>query len=69
MGDKGVGKTFTMDVSARMITGMDEGQKLNQLTDVRALLHYAAYTTLPVTLEDNESKRKVSVTSIPKIQS
>ena len=54
-----MGKTFAMDVSAKLLTGMDEGQKLNQLTDVRAMLHYAAFTTNPVTLEDNESKRKV----------
>ena len=55
-----MGKTFSMDVAARLLTGMDENQKLNQQIDVRALLHHAAFTTLPVTLEDNESKRKVT---------
>ena len=49
-----------MDIAARLLTGMDENQKLNQLIDVRTLLHHAAFTTLPVTLEDNESKRKVA---------
>ena len=48
-----------MDVASKMITGMGENMKLNQLIDVRTLLHHAAYTTLPVTIEDNESKRKV----------
>ena len=60
MGDKGVGKTFAMDVSARLLTGMGESQKMNQLSDVRALLHYTAFTTLPVTLEENESKGKLN---------
>lgn len=59
VGDKGVGKTFTMDVAARMLTGADEEQKINQMIDVRALLHYTAFTTQPVTLEDNDSLRKV----------
>ena len=54
-----MGKTFAMDVAARLLTGMGENEKLNQLIDVRALLHYTAFTTLPVTLEDNESLRKV----------
>ena len=45
VGDKGVGKTFCMDVSARLLTGLGEDQKLNQLTDVRAMLHYAASTS------------------------
>ena len=59
VGDKGVGKTFAMDVASKMLTGMGESQRLNQLIDVRTLLHHAAYTTNPVTIEDNESKRKV----------
>ena len=33
VGDKGVGKTFTMDVAARMLTGADEEQKINQMID------------------------------------
>ena len=59
MGDKGVGKTFAMDVAARMLTGLTEEQKVNQLTDTRTVLHYASYTTLPVTIEDNETSGKV----------
>ena len=61
VGDKGVGKTFAMDVSARLLTGLGECQKVNQLIDVRTLLHYAAYTTLPVTIEDNETASKVNI--------
>ena len=56
-----MGKTFAMDVSARLLTGLGAGQKVNQLIDVRALLHYAAHTTLPVTIEDNESSSKVNI--------
>ena len=59
VGEKGVGKTFAMDVSARLMAGLGENTKFNQLIDVRTLLHKAAYTTLPITLEDNESKKKV----------
>ena len=55
VGDKGVGKTFAMDVSARFLTGVGEDQKLNQLIDVWALLHHTAFTSQPVTLEDNDS--------------
>ena len=61
VGDKGVGKTFAMDVSARLLTGLGECQKVNQLIDVRTLLHYATYTTLPVTIEDNETASKVNI--------
>ena len=59
VGDKGVGKTFAMDVAARVIAGLGETSKFNQLTDVRTLLHYSANSTLPLTIEDNESSNKV----------
>ena len=58
-GENGVGKTSQMDVAARLITGQTESSKFNQLTDVRTLLHHVGMTTLPVTVEDSESKRKV----------
>ena len=59
VGEKGVGKTFAMDVSAWLMAGLGQNTKFNQLIDVRTLLHKAAYTTLPITPEDNESKKKV----------
>ena len=36
-GEKGVGKTYAMDSSARCLTGLGEEDKVNQLIDVRAL--------------------------------
>ena len=60
VGDKGVGKTFSMDVSARLLTGLVETNKFNNLTDTRTLLHYSGTSTLPLTIEDNESSSKVS---------
>ena len=63
-GEKGVGKTYAMDSSARCLTGLGEEDKVNQLIDVRALLHKAAYTTQPITLEDNESRRKEEVLAV-----
>ena len=59
VGEKGAGKTFAKAVSARVMAGLGENTKFNQLIDVRTLLHKAAYTMLPNTLEDNESKKKV----------
>ena len=53
-----------MDVSARCLTGLTENDKINQLIDVRTLLQHIAYTTNPVTLEDNESKRKEEVLAV-----
>ena len=53
-----------MDVSARILAGLGENTKLNQLIDVRTLLHKAAFTTLPITLEDNESRRKVCLAKV-----
>ena len=60
VGDKGVGKTFAMDVVARVIAGLGETSKFNQHTDVRTLLHYSANSTLPLTTEDNESSNILS---------
>ena len=37
VGDKGVGKTFSMDVSARLLTGLVETNKFNNLTDTQQL--------------------------------
>ena len=54
-----MGKTFSMDVAARILTGLSETSKFNHLTDVRTLLHFAGTSTLPLTIEDNESSRKV----------
>ena len=59
MGDKGVGKTFSMDAAARLLTGLVETNKFNNLTDTRTLLHYSGTSTLPLTIEDNESSSKV----------
>ena len=59
MGDKGVGKTFAMDAAARLLTGLVETNKFNNLTDTRTLLHCSGTSTLPITIEDNESSSKV----------
>ena len=59
IGDKGVGKTFALEVCLWSLCGMSDESKSDPDMDTRTIKASAGMTTNPIPVDDGESLKKV----------